>query len=207
MVVKASAETGIQPTGAPSGRLSARARLLAAANELFYAEGVQTVGIDRVIEHAGVARASLYNTFGSKEELVQAYLRSRHDTTTGRLTEAIGEHEDPRAQLLAVFDAQGGIFLDPRFNGCAFVSASAEAVQGGHIAQAADEFRAWIREMFTELARRLAVPDPAELGRQLQMVYDGAGLSARMDHDPSIAAAARSAAEALLDAALAHRSG
>ena len=53
---------------------SARERLLAAANELFYAEGVQTVGIDRVIEHAGVAKASLYNTFGSKENLVQAYL-------------------------------------------------------------------------------------------------------------------------------------
>ena len=50
---------------------SARDRLLAAANELFYAEGVQTVGIDRVIERAGVAKASLYNTFGSKENLVR----------------------------------------------------------------------------------------------------------------------------------------
>ena len=52
---------------------SARERLLAAANELFYAEGVQTVGIDRIIERAGVAKASLYNLFGSKEELVAAY--------------------------------------------------------------------------------------------------------------------------------------
>ena len=60
---------------------SARERLLAAANELFYAEGVQTVGIDRVIERAGVAKASLYNTFGSKENLVRAYLESRHEAT------------------------------------------------------------------------------------------------------------------------------
>ena len=61
---------------------SARERLLAAASELFYAEGVHTVGIDRVIERAGVAKASLYNTFGSKEELVRAYLESRHARTT-----------------------------------------------------------------------------------------------------------------------------
>ena len=62
-------------------RPSARERLLAAADELFYEEGVHTVGIDRVIERAGVAKASLYNTFGSKDELVRAYLTSRHDGT------------------------------------------------------------------------------------------------------------------------------
>ncbi len=55
-------------------RGSARERLLDAANELFYAEGVQTVGIDRIIERGGVAKASLYNLFGSNEVLVAAYL-------------------------------------------------------------------------------------------------------------------------------------
>ena len=54
----------------------ARDRLLAAANDLFYREGVHTVGIDRVIEQAGVAKASLYNTFGSKDELIRAYLEA-----------------------------------------------------------------------------------------------------------------------------------
>src|ERR1700748_2490825 len=73
-------------TGQP--RRSARERLLDAADELFYDEGVQTVGIDRIIEHAGVAKASLYNTFGSKEEMVQAYLANRHTGTVERLTEA-----------------------------------------------------------------------------------------------------------------------
>ena len=53
---------------------AARSRLLAAADELFYSEGVHTVGIERVIEHAGVAKATLYNAFGSKEGLVRAYL-------------------------------------------------------------------------------------------------------------------------------------
>jgi len=84
-------------------RASARDRLLDAANQLFYAEGVQTVGIDRIIERAGVAKASLYNLFGSKEELVAAYLASRHDQTTGRLTEALSMLERQRGQSSSGF--------------------------------------------------------------------------------------------------------
>ncbi len=81
------------PTAPP--RRSARQRLLDAADELFYEEGVQTVGIDRLIEHAGVAKASLYNTFRSKEELIRAYLESRHARTTARLSAAVEQHTDP----------------------------------------------------------------------------------------------------------------
>src|SRR3979411_2012282 len=103
-------------TGAkPGARRSPRERLLAAANELFYTEGVQTVGIDRIIEHAGVAKASLYNTFGTKEELVRAYLESRHARTLHRLRRAVAGHTDPKARLVAVFDAQGEQFNRPGF--------------------------------------------------------------------------------------------
>jgi AcrR family transcriptional regulator len=184
-------------------RASARERLLAAANELFYAEGVQTVGIDRIIERAGVAKASLYNLFGSKEELVAAYLASRHDRTTSRLTEAIESVDDARQKILAVFDAQTEQYQQPDFNGCAFIAASTEAPSGGLVEHAADEFRAWIRAMFTDLADRAGAPDPVSLGRQFHLIYDGAGLAGRMDHhDPGIAPSARKAVQALLDAAL-----
>src|SRR5260370_27558361 len=77
-------------------------RLLAAANELFYNEGVHTVGIDRIIEQAGVAKASLYNTFGSKDELVRAYLETRHASVTQRITQAVGRHEPPRERPLGL---------------------------------------------------------------------------------------------------------
>src|SRR5215471_13458748 len=105
---------------ASPARLSARERLLAAANDLFYTEGVHTVGIDRVIEQAGVAKASLYNTFGSKEELVHAYLEGRHAAMTGRITKAIARYDNPRDRLLGVFDAQGELFAEPGYRGCAF---------------------------------------------------------------------------------------
>src|ERR1700679_96530 len=79
-----------------AARPSARERLLAAANELFYNEGVHTVGIDRIIEQAGVAKASLYNTFGSKDELVRAYLETRHASVTQRITRAVERYDTPR---------------------------------------------------------------------------------------------------------------
>jgi AcrR family transcriptional regulator len=184
-------------------RASARERLLAAANDLFYAEGVQTVGIDRIIERAGVAKASLYNLFGSKEELEAAYLASRHQETTTRLAEAMSKFDDPRQKILSVFDAQAEQFSQPDFKGCAFVAASSEAPAGGLVERAADEFRAWIRAMFTDLAEQAGATDSASLGRQLHLIYDGAGLAARMDHrDPAVARSARDAAERLLDSAL-----
>jgi len=185
---------------------SARERLLAAANELFYAEGVHTVGIDRVIEQAGVAKASLYNTFGSKEELVHAYLEGRHAAMAARITRAIARYDDPRDRLLAVFDAQGELFAEPGFRGCAFAGASAES-PSDLVAQAADAYRGFVRGLLTDLARDAGVPDPERLGRQLHLLYDGASQSARMDHDPSAATAARAAAETLLDKALSPAQG
>ncbi|HZC91043.1 MAG TPA: TetR/AcrR family transcriptional regulator [Mycobacterium sp.] len=182
--------------------MTARERLLAAADELFYAEGVQTVGIDRVIEHAGVAKATLYNTFGSKEKLVRAYLDGRHAATLGSIRTAIECHTDPRARLLAVFDAQAELFARPDFRGCAFVTAAAEAPDGGLIDSAVGDYRAEIRDLFSELARHAGVADPTPLARQLQLLYDGAGLSAQMDGDRQAAAIAKAAAEVLLDAAL-----
>jgi len=186
---------------ASNGR-SARERLLASANDLFYAEGVQTVGIDRIIEHAGVAKASLYNIFGSKEGLVGAYLAAHQKDTTQRIMAAVARHRSPRRRILAVFEAQAELIAEPGFRGCAFVAATAEAPRGSLIEQAADNYRAWIRALFTDLAQQAGAANRAQLARQLQLVYDGTGLAASMDHDPSITTSARAAVEALLDASL-----
>ena len=184
--------------------LSARERLLDAANELFYAEGVHTVGIDRVIERAGVAKASLYNTFGSKDELVRAYLEGRHAQLAARITARVERYADPRDKLLGVFEAQGELFAEPGFRGCAFVSASAES-PGEAVSRASDNYRGWVRALFADLASQAGAPEPERLARQLQMIYDGASLSTRMDRDPAAAANARAAAAILLDAAFAAR--
>jgi AcrR family transcriptional regulator len=192
---------------AVTGRPSARERLLASANELFYDEGVHTVGIDRIIEHAGVAKASLYNTFGSKDELVRAYLEGRQDSVTQRIMRAVDRHDTPRERLLAVFDGQGELFARPGYRGCAFARACAESHPGDLAEQAFDGYRTWVRELLTGLAVDAGAPEPASLARQLHLLYEGAAQSARMDHDPGVAATARAAAALLLDAALAASAG
>jgi AcrR family transcriptional regulator len=185
-------------------RLSARERLLDAADELFYAEGVHTVGIDRVIERAGVAKATLYNTFGSKDELIRAYLTRRNRIWHDHLTrELAARYSEPRSRLLGVFDLQGEWFARPGFHGCAFTNASAEGPPSGPIQEVADENRAWVLAMVTDLGRAAGVADPEPLARQLAMLYHAATQAARMDRDPSAALTARAAAATLLGAATA----
>jgi len=185
-------------------RPSARDRLLAAADELFYAEGVQSVGIDRIIERAGVAKASLYHSFASKEELVAAYLGGRRARVSGRLMAAIDAAERPREKILAVFAAQAEMAGAPGFRGCAFVAASTEAPQGGLVESATESYRRWIRETFVSLARDAGAAQPELLGRQLHLLYDGVSLGVRLDRETDeTALAARSAVELLLDSSLA----
>jgi len=188
-------------------RLSARERLLAAADELFYAEGVHSVGIDRIIEHAGVAKASLYNTFGSKDELVRAYLSARHDLRRERITAAVSAREAPRERLLAIFDVLEAAIAAPTFRGCAFAKASAEADHAGTVREVTDAQRGWVRALLTDLARDAGAASPDVLAQQLVMLYDGATTSAQLDGDKHAAVVARQVAETLVDAALTSPAG
>src|SRR5260370_22840648 len=89
--------------GPKTSRVSARDRLLAAADELFYAEGVHVVGVDRLVERAGATKASLYNTFGSKDELVRAYLENHFHRRQAPVAHILAAHRPPRRRLLALF--------------------------------------------------------------------------------------------------------
>jgi AcrR family transcriptional regulator len=184
---------------------SPRERLLAAANELFYDEGIHTVGIDRVIERAGVAKASLYSAFGSKDELVRAYLSARFAARQKRIEERIARHDDPRDRILAVFDILSDLFAEQAYRGCALIRASAESRGGEVVRRVCDDARAWHRKLFLDLAREARAAHPERLARQLVLLYDGATVVAQMDRDPSAAAAARTAAATLLDAATARK--
>ena len=181
---------------------SARERLLAAADELFYEQGIHTVGIDRIIERAGVAKASLYSAFGSKDELVRAYLESRDESRRVRVQAAVDRHTDPRARLLAVFDSLAKTVALPTFRGCAFANASAESDAESVAAEVTRTARRWLQDLLVELTTAVGVGDPRSLAIQLTLLYDGALVQSRLDHDPARGAAARAAAEVLVDAAL-----
>jgi AcrR family transcriptional regulator len=187
---------------APKLQGTVRERLLAAASELFYAEGIHTVGVDRVIERAGVAKASLYSTFGSKDELVRAYLQSRAEARQHRILHRLARHDRPRDRILAIFDLLGEAVVAPSFRGCVFVNASAEGPRDDTpVTQVSSDSRRWLRNLFIDLSRAAGAADPEQLGGQLVMLYDGATVGAAMDRDPKVAAQARSLAEALLSQA------
>jgi AcrR family transcriptional regulator len=182
---------------------SARDRLLAAANDLFYEEGIHVVGIDRIIEKAGVAKATLYSTFGNKEGLVLAYLQSRLERRQARISAAIAAAATPRDRVLAVFDVLNAFINDPRFHGCADINASAETEPGSAVEAAVQLSRRWRLSLFVDLVRDAGAKDPEALARQLEMLCDGAMVSARVDAKADSAALAKETAAALLDAAIA----
>ena len=160
---------------------SPRERLLKAADELFYAEGVNSVGIDRVIERADVARASLYSTFGSKDELIRAYLEHRMEISKSRLRAAVEAHDDPRERLLGVFGVQAALFARPDYHGCAFNRATAEAQPGSAAYEVPRAYRRWLRGFLRDLAAAAGAPDPDTLASQIQLLYDGAMMAASLD--------------------------
>ncbi|MGQ0845039.1 MAG: TetR/AcrR family transcriptional regulator [Sporichthyaceae bacterium] len=179
---------------------SARDRLLRAADELFYAEGVNSVGIDRVIEHAGVAKATLYSAFGSKDGLIEAYLMRRHDMRVDRITRHVNAQVDPRAKILAVFDSLAELFATPGWRGCPFLAAPGETRSCDPVGKVTAHTRHWTRTLFTELATECGLADPQSLADALTNVYDGAIVASQLDRDPKAAITARRIAEALIAA-------
>lgn len=183
---------------------SARERLLDTAERLFYAEGVHTVGIDRVLAESGVAKATLYKNFGNKDGLVAAYLDRRHERQAERVSAALARGRTPREQVLNVFESQAQLFARPDFRGCAFAAASAEGPAGGPNEERSRVYRDYVRGVFRDVLDRAGVADAESAACRLHLIYDGAQMSARMDPDPvrpEIAANARALVETVLDGA------
>jgi AcrR family transcriptional regulator len=190
----------VNPTPLPP-RGSARERLLAAADELFYENGVNTVGIDRIIERAGVAKASLYDCFGSKEELLRAYLEARNATRRARILDRIERYDTPEEKILSVFDLLSENVAQPNYRGCAFVRASADLDSANKVKDTCDRWRGFVLGQFTSLARDAGAMDPELLGRQLVLLYDGASVSAHLDGNRGAPRVARELAAQMLSSA------
>lgn len=174
---------------------SAAARILAAADTLFYTKGIRVVGVDAVAEAAGVSKRTLYNYYPSKDALIAAYLMARFSHITPSDAPAV-------EQILAVFDRLEKAFAHPKFRGCPFVNAVAEISDNRHPASGiAVRFKEERRLWFKSLLVRLEANDPEELATQLAILTDGAIATALVRGDPATARAARAAAQTLLHAA------
>lgn len=181
------------------GTPSAADRLLDTAARLFYARGVANVGINEIIARAGVARMTLYHHFPSKDALVKAVLEARRAERKAWLTRADGLGATPRERLLAVFDLLEAWVDTPDFRGCPLVAATFEL--GGQFNAAlpyARDHVAEVRAFFAERAAQAGVQDARTVAAWLQLVLEGATVTALVQGTAEAAREARGAALALL---------
>ena len=174
-------------------------KILAAAAGLFYANGLRGVGIDQIIAASGVAKSTLYVHFRTKEELVAAYLRRTDDSWMTQLQEAaVRTGDDPREQLVGLFDALTDAFDRHGFFGCPFVSAAVEADLDSEARVITVQHTLRRQAWLTELTERAGASPAESLARHLGLLIDGALTSGRLLQDRAVVDEAKSAARRLV---------
>jgi AcrR family transcriptional regulator len=158
-----------------------RARLLAKASELFYREGVNSVGVDRIVSEASVTRATFYRHFPSKQDLVLAYLQSAHDVIEERIAIALAM-EDPKARLRAIGEDIADQLRSPGFGGCAFIKVASEFDDPDEpIRRAVAAHRAWFAEIVRTAFADAGHVRPDDPTRHFVMLRDGAMVAGYLD--------------------------
>ena len=182
-------------------RPGARERIVRAAGDLFYAEGIHAVGVDRVTAAAGVAKATMYQQFRSKDELVAACLQRRAEQWRASVADPVLALPGSAARRVgAVFERLGEAFAAPGYRGCPFINAAAEYPgPDGPVAAAIAAHRAQVRGLFAELLADVPAARRAALTDQLVLLYDGTMVGAQLDQGPRAARRARAAARQLLE--------
>jgi AcrR family transcriptional regulator len=150
-------------------RSAARSRLFGTASRLFYAEGLHSVGIDRIVAEAQVTRATLYRHFPSKDHLVVAYLREVDKAVRAQVAEAAAREESSADVVRAVGESLAADIRAPGFRGCAFLNAAAEYPDPAHPVR-----REWFLRTITDLLTHAGATAPDPAARHFVMLRDGA---------------------------------
>ena len=154
-------------------------RLLDAASHLFAAQGIRAVGIDTILREAGVAKASLYSSYGSKDALVIAYLNRLDQADRNRWESKTSGIVDPVDKLLSFFDLAAAAARKRQFRGCLYANAATEFP--GDTLEPVRAHRLWMRRLLTELLRDAEVPDAAAVAQRIQLIYDGALTASKLE--------------------------
>lgn len=179
---------------------NARTAVLDAADELFYARGVQAVGMDALRSAAGISLKRMYALFPSKSDIVAEVLAGRTALWNERILAEAAQHDAPRDKILSIFDFLDSWFREDNFRGCAFINSFGEL--GATMPAVADAAHAHKRH-FVDYVTDLVIEAGGRpgLGLQIALLAEGAQTTAAISESPEAAIAAKEAATVLLDAA------
>lgn len=175
-------------------------QILTVADRLFYAQGLRATGINQIIAEAGVAKASFYAHFATKDALALAYLEHRHARWFEQLRAVTDAARTPRGRALGAFTFLGRWLPSVEFRGCAFLNLIGEGSISPALSRAVTEHKAQLRAFFHETASALSPSKGAAraLGDHLLLLFEGAIIESQVHRDAwPIKAAARTAAELL----------
>ncbi|MFY2605691.1 TetR/AcrR family transcriptional regulator [Achromobacter ruhlandii] len=197
---KAAADT-------PSKPLLAADRIRKTAREMFYRDGIRAVGVDAIVNQAGVTKPSLYRSFSSKDELAAVYLRDYDAEFWGRFNAACDAHPgDPQAGLRAYLSGLSVRAVQNGYRGCGLTNAAVEYPEAGHPARVvAVEHKVELRRRLAAMAAEMGAPDPAKLGDGLLLLIEGAFVSSQLFGEGGPAARVADMADLLIDAHLGRR--
>lgn len=172
-----------------------RARLLRVASELFYRDGINSVGVDRVLSEAEVTRATLYRHFAGKEGLVEAYLDREDRTIRGYFSTAESHATSPQHYLEMVIAGIAEDALRNHTRGCPFINASAEYPDpNSSVRQLVQAHRSWFRHALQAALSNAGRADPAEHASTLVLLRDAALVGRYLDGPETVTVAFMKAA-------------
>ncbi|HTV71377.1 MAG TPA: TetR/AcrR family transcriptional regulator [Rhizobiaceae bacterium] len=176
---------------------SARQRLLDTATRLFYKNGIHAVGIDRIIAEAGIAKATFYNHFPSKDDLVVAYIEEQD--RLGRAAVAALPKQAPRKMIGAIMGRIGDAVVGGGWRGCPFLNAASEYPDAASaVRRAIDARRIWYHGILRDLLEADGDPASATTASLLVAMSDGLLESAYLDDPEKIPGLVREGVERLL---------
>ena len=169
--------------GAPlKGEVSARARILETASELFYREGIRAVGVDTVVEQSGVSKTSLYRLFGSKDDLIAAFATERDRSFWAWWDRAEELHaDDPHALLDALLSGIVKRIGSPAYRGCPFLNLVTEFPDHNHPGRViARNNKQEMQARLATIAAKLGVKNPDRTASQIALLINGAYVTGLM---------------------------
>jgi AcrR family transcriptional regulator len=175
-------------------------RIVETAHELFSRRGIRDVGVDEIIARAGVAKATLYRHFASKDDLVVAFLERREQRWTLQFVEAEAKRRGatPEEQLLAIFDAFDEWFRREDFEACSFINTLLEMRTQHPAGKASIHHLENIRSLVGRLAEDAGLPDTDSFARSFHILMEGSIVSAA-GGDTDAAHRAKTMARSLID--------